>query len=432
MSDQKEFVRSDVCYEVLFDSLDEVCRGIVAYGDGPAAALGHNAAQMSGMGAVLLLMNDASRGRGSFAERVAAEARAAIEAGKSYSGDWDYDGPGPFHKCSLEVKPVGRGGQQALHIHAAYVGNQPELRLAETLGRPTGLGRVEMSRAFAVAEGGDRFSIPWSEIEVLWHAVGAEPPTPEEFLAITRSRAEDGHDSKEATPALIRAFDGFAAHVGIDQYSVHPRYDRNVGERDVEWRIEGDHLTGPCRMGRYSVPVEVPNPNYGKEIERDGDDRRQSRRSFSPDGRIVSVDGDRWYSDYADGYGRRVETDRRRTVTVDEVRFRPEPVKVTVTVSPQRAPSFFSGDREETRARAEEIGAGAVFAAMERAEADNDEAARSAAWQKLRFEFDRFDHPVFDQSAKDRILAVAATLETAFRPLPDVGPAAEEGASPRP
>ena len=134
-------------------------------------------------------MTEIGGGKKSFASRCGAEAGKCASENRRWHGDWDYDGPGPFHKCSITVQPFDIAKPDGttetkfgMEIWAAYVGGKPEAELAEIIDRPRGLNHIEITRSCATPEGSDRARIPWSAIEAAYAAAGAEPPTPEAFI----------------------------------------------------------------------------------------------------------------------------------------------------------------------------------------------------------------------------------------------------------
>lgn len=90
------------------------------------------------LGVYLLASLDVSASN-SIADELLREAEHALKDGKEYSRSYDYDAFGtPFIKTSVRIKPFG-DDMYGISICGAYVGNAPEVGLAEHLGTPRAL-----------------------------------------------------------------------------------------------------------------------------------------------------------------------------------------------------------------------------------------------------------------------------------------------------
>jgi hypothetical protein len=101
-----------------------------------------------------LAMSPTRQAESSFVQQLMAKARAALQSGESWSRHFDYDGMGSFHKTTIGIDALDRQSDlYGLTILAAYVGDQPEVGLAEHLGVPRALDRAYVEVQVAPAAG---------------------------------------------------------------------------------------------------------------------------------------------------------------------------------------------------------------------------------------------------------------------------------------
>lgn len=246
------------------DSAQAVHDAILVFGGERAGAFDETARQVGeshgGMAAAMFLLA-MPRSGGSFASRVAAEALATVDTERGYRGDWDYDGPGPFHKCNIQAKRED-DGSYSLHIYAAYVGNRPEIRLGQRIGAPVGFSRVEVECLWAPVEGSDRFRVPLADLEAI-HAVLGVPFDAEAFLARLAAPTMLSWDPTRvehpfSTVPLLED-GGVHASLAFINYRAVALYERREKpDRDYAFRIEDGFLTGPARIDhRFERPQSV-------------------------------------------------------------------------------------------------------------------------------------------------------------------------------
>lgn len=136
---------------IILDSPEEFAQALIVYDGG--SVQGSRATQNNlmdavgntggGMGAALLSMAGA-RNSGpdplgfTFADKLAQQAVASLQKDGRFHRSFDYDAMGTnFFKTTVTGQKVG--GKCVLELCAAYVGTEPEGKLAETLGKPMAL-----------------------------------------------------------------------------------------------------------------------------------------------------------------------------------------------------------------------------------------------------------------------------------------------------
>ncbi len=142
---------------IILDNLDEVMGALRVYSGG--SVVGSMATQHDlmntvgnrggGMGALLLLMG--KRDGSSFTERLTQNVIFGLKSNGRFYQHFDYDGEGTFFKTSVEVEKVG--DKYVLGLNAAYVGTQPEDKLAEKIEKPLALVRSSVNAKLSVVDG---------------------------------------------------------------------------------------------------------------------------------------------------------------------------------------------------------------------------------------------------------------------------------------
>ena len=186
---------------IIFDSLEELAHGLKVYdggsitasratedrfyqdtwdSDNPRAGVDdpsifRQTPKASFVQQALALIN---QGKGSLVDQMIAGIHSS---GGRYRKSFDYDGMGTsFFKTSVEVDEID--GKYVLGIWAAYVGDKPEIELAQKLGKERGLVRVGSSHHLTpIAQS-------WIGLDVC-RAMGEGTLTPEQISALTRISA---------------------------------------------------------------------------------------------------------------------------------------------------------------------------------------------------------------------------------------------------
>lgn len=98
-------------------------------------------------------------------QRIMTDARKALKRHDKWSADFDYDGMGTsFFKTSVDIEVLDRDSDMfALGLNAAYVGDKPEIGLAEFLGIPRALIWASVEIETEPIEG-DRFEFDFEPL----------------------------------------------------------------------------------------------------------------------------------------------------------------------------------------------------------------------------------------------------------------------------
>jgi hypothetical protein len=148
---------------IILDSIKEVERALRIYnGEGGSIEesmatnmdLMENIQKQSGsFGVGLLALAGAERNRGKdFVGTMVQAIKCSLAEDGRYHVSYDYDAMGSnFFKTSVEVLLID--GKFLLRINAAYVGKEPEIALAEKLGKPRGLQNAVINIPMSVVDG---------------------------------------------------------------------------------------------------------------------------------------------------------------------------------------------------------------------------------------------------------------------------------------
>lgn len=269
---------------VPFQTMEDLLKGVQRFSQGGLHALSdtvHDIGESSGGLGAMMAMIVLGDGVDGFTSRLLKNIEAGLKSDKRFfHGDWDYDGPGPFHKCTLEARGPYGGAPFSLHIHAARVGNEPELRLAKTLDIRPGLGYVELIKSYM--PDGDTFRVPMSEIKAILDGIRefAETandvvtlPTVEEVVQtlITPQTGRVDMDNIHTAVTLVEST-MYNAVLNFDSYSLPMNFDRRDEKaagivRDYTIRVEGDFIVGPARAFRNKYTLEKPQTHETTRLD---------------------------------------------------------------------------------------------------------------------------------------------------------------------
>lgn len=240
-------------FYIRLDTLDEVKGALRVFAGGASSGRTGLADEGSMMLSCIL------PSPGSFVERVIKSMVSALNSERHrYDESWDWEGPGPFQKASVQVEQ--KDGFYTLHIYAAHVGNRPEIRLAERINKPIGYNRCEIHRFFAPGDSG-RFRIPVAEISAALMLAGANPDDCEGMIVgMLQPKMCDHSPSRveRLTSAIKFEANGLSVYFDLTSYTIASPYRgmeqawedyaARVGtkDRDMEIRIEDGFLTGPA------------------------------------------------------------------------------------------------------------------------------------------------------------------------------------------
>jgi len=278
--------RTDHQGTLRFNKLEDLHNAVLVFGgEGDQSAKRHNIDALDqakgSMAGVMFAM--ASRNSGSFTQRVVKEIG---NLDRPYRGSWDWDGPGPFHKASIDAKRE-KDGTFTLDINASYVDNKPEITLAKQVGAPIGYYNCKIEKEYAASKDG-RFSIPLSEVVSIYKAVGVSINEADAFAALTtKTTPKEKWDRPELPQAVLCGDEDVKVTMGFVGYTTVSPYDeeKNPG-RDYGYRLgisfpagsalRIDVLTGPAikRPDGTYAPVRLgvgiwpsKNPTFDPAVE---------------------------------------------------------------------------------------------------------------------------------------------------------------------
>lgn len=265
-----------------------------------------------GLGAALFLLGN-SQGRGTFVDELLKEARPSVQNRGQWQRHYDYDGPGRFHKTSVEIKALPNlEDSYLLGLNAAYVGKDVEDGLAETLGVEQGLQwksvNVELEPVGtnfrvnfdAVA---DRLKPLYEELDPaptpelrgfrqrLVEVVRGEQPTEKpEFTgeAIVRTLLATDEYTSGSNPFVLGVKDG--VEVSLNLGRVGDRFNWRNGNRSEElWQVEGAVLSGPLAES-YSDKGGLEIPSLTVSIKPFSEDRYDRLPAIDPEMKATMSD----------------------------------------------------------------------------------------------------------------------------------------------
>ena len=235
-----------------FASVDAVKAAITQYSEGRLSSSHATTRQLvsDGGGMIAMLLPLVHPSESSFLGRMFKEMDEAL-ANKNnprYHKSYDYDGVGVFHKTTVEVQQL-KGGTYMLHLNAAYVGDKPEVDLAEALEINRGLIRTGISAPFEFT--GDHFTLDCAdlarrlgaslEIEIDGEQLAA-------IIAAGRSDYEGGRLSYSGQQSYLCGSLKVTVSLSAGRYSEEP------------YQSSGSTLTGPLHAdwddkSKFEAPV---------------------------------------------------------------------------------------------------------------------------------------------------------------------------------
>jgi len=262
---------------VILDSPEEFKQALIVYSNG--SVRGSRATQNKlmeglgdkggGMGAPLLILGGSMNADG-FTDRLTKEALSALNGSGRFNRSFDYDAMGTnFFKTTVDGKRVG--DKYLLGLSAAYVGTEPERKLAETIQKPMGLARSSVKAKLSVVD-------DW------WFNVNLEDalqnlPIPDEQLDSCISHMNSGYSDRlymEDPPVIEFEHNGnkFALDIGLDadKYLRPENAERGseyIGVR--ENNVIGGAWTIYNESGNDRVDPRVINPSIVLSVSQPGD-----------------------------------------------------------------------------------------------------------------------------------------------------------------
>jgi len=249
--------------DILFNSWDELVLALRAYGSGRVAEARHAfsrmLSEMPGDGAAFALLTGFGDGDNAIVEKVLLPKFEKWRKKRDHyykcGESFDYNGGSRFHKTSVDVMDLG-DGFYALGLYAAYVGREPENKLAEALGLPQALW---WTRANATGSGSDvkdgYYRMPVGAILERLSVV------PELNISVKQQVESAVFQLMDAAasdvwncPYLVLLDDGnLSVTLGFDSMTIDIPHYRT-------WGQDGDMLLCPLRACKYADEIK----QYGK------------------------------------------------------------------------------------------------------------------------------------------------------------------------
>lgn len=224
---------------IILDSLDEVAGALRVYASG--SVLGSRATKQEqmdalssrggGIGALLLLMGE--RDSSPFTERLTQKVVSELNSRGSFFQHFDYDGEGTFFKTFVEVKKVGK--KYVLGLNAAYVGSEPENKLAETFGKPLALVRSSAEAKLAVVDDW------WFNLN-LENVLKDLPVSKKQVRDLTEYIGSQGHSRERPEITFKHDKQKFSLDIGLNA-------DGYLRPEDGEWGSEYMQMRGKNIVG---------------------------------------------------------------------------------------------------------------------------------------------------------------------------------------
>lgn len=192
----------------------------------------------------------------SFVERLLTEAQEVLRDRERWSKHYDYDGMGSFFKTSVDIGYLNRAEDMYyIGIYAAYVGDEPEVGLAEALGIPRAL--MSASVTVQVEKLDDRhFGFDFEPFLRLLDPVLATERISGEEVCDQMMKVDRYGESK----AAIVLFDESRLKVTLSPGRVENRFVyMQPGTPTDTWKVQGSRLTGLLHRS-YEDPEKFDEP----------------------------------------------------------------------------------------------------------------------------------------------------------------------------
>lgn len=226
---------------------DSVVTALTLFGNGYSRAawkaednvLGSIAESAGDFGSLLFMLGSREAGkRSNLVDKLLLEAGQTLEHRSRFSRSYDYDGAGtPFMKTTVDINSIG-DDMYCIGLYAAYVGDEPEAGLAESLGIPRALLSCTVEvEADPVA--GHRFEFDFEPIlRRLESVLGTRKIT---GMQVARAMMQNRDEGAVFTLGETR---GLRVRIQPGRVEHRMKYDRRTGvERDT-WSIDGRLLSG--------------------------------------------------------------------------------------------------------------------------------------------------------------------------------------------
>ncbi len=264
---------------IILDSPEEFAQALIVYNGGSvegARATQNNLMdavgnQGGGMGAILLLLGGARNADG-FTERLTQEALSELQSRGRFYRSFDYDAMGTnFFKTSVDGKKVG--DKYMLELCAAYIGSEPENKLAEKLGKLRALVSSSAKGRLSVVDGW------WFNVN-LEDVLAGLPISKKQLKGLPEYIASDRYSRER--PEMTFEHDGqkFSLDIGLDaDRHLRPKGGKHgsdymqargsniVGGAWTTWAENGDDRFAPkVVQPAVVVSVSLPGERYSRPV----------------------------------------------------------------------------------------------------------------------------------------------------------------------
>ncbi len=252
---------------------DSVVKAISIYSQGytPRAndanhEVGRQIEEADGAGALGLFLLSSlklEQGRDRMVDRLLFEAGQTLERRPSFKKSYDYDGMGtPFMKTNVTFNKLDRG-MFSIGLYASYVGNEPEIGLAEYLGIPRTLHSCTIEVSVEKA-GDNRFELDFAYVrDRLDGILSFSPagfPLSAEDLAVSMVAQTDVFGDENPKCGLHHTE---RLAVWLHPGRVEERFKYNQGNKQDTWAIDGTTFSGRLKRDYGSDNDDAKeNPSF--------------------------------------------------------------------------------------------------------------------------------------------------------------------------
>jgi hypothetical protein len=193
--------------------------------------------------------------------KLLSEAEAALTTRGSFYKSYDYDAMGtPFFKANVSIERIDPSvDMYSVGLYAAYVGDEPEIGLAERLTVPRVL-RSCLVETTVEPSGPDAFSFDMEKIvRRLDPVLGTEKI---KGIEIAKVMMQANEYDESAKPYVLPSTDGLSISLLPGSVGKRFKYDRDGNKKNL-WRRKGSVVTGPLGLDyRSRVPGTKALPSF--------------------------------------------------------------------------------------------------------------------------------------------------------------------------
>lgn len=214
-----------------------------------------------------------------FVEQMLTNAKMSLRGRDGWRRSYDYDGRGVFFKTGVEILVLDREAEiYALGINAAYVGDEPEVGLADRLGIPRALIWAKVGVEVEPL-GEDQFAFDFEQIlRQLDDALSTH-----EVEGATVAKAMLVDDLWDKAHFLLYQDEHVRVHIGPGRVESRFVYDKPGEARDT-WVVDGAVLTGLLAES-YEDRTQKDPPTVSIVITSARSTKRENKPIHEPEGK---------------------------------------------------------------------------------------------------------------------------------------------------